>query len=374
MPDTPRVPFAIIGLGGIAQSQHLPNVARIPQIDLQLACDLQPDRLVQVADKYGIPRRVTDDRAVFADPAIQAVIIATREDMQVPLTIAALEAGKHVYVEKPLGRTPAQCERVVQAQRRSGKHVALGFNRRFAPAYLKAKELLARDGGPQNIHYRIADSYCKTWGANYPPGERILHEVCHIFDILRWFTGSEVSWMHCVRGRDDDEICLLRFRSGTIASVTSSGYATQDMPKESLEVISGYGGISVVDFVELRVFGQRESQNVCTFAGHTHPDHESSHRDAYAQLGAPALYALRRSAWEIEAGIIPPPATGRLRLPVTNYTVDKGWIPAMAHFAQSIAAGTTPLNATPADALAASQLGNAAIASRASNQIVPVCP
>ena len=167
-----RVPFAIIGLGGIAQSQHLPNLLRVPQIDLQVACDMQPDRLRQIADKYSIPRRASDAREVFADPTIEGVIVATRDDFQAPLTIAALEAGKHVYVEKPLATTPEQCDKVVQAQRRSGKHVAVGFNRRFAPAYCQAREVVAGNGGAHNIHYRIADSYCKTWGVGCPPGRR----------------------------------------------------------------------------------------------------------------------------------------------------------------------------------------------------------
>lgn len=375
-----RVPFAIIGVGGIAQSQHLPNLLRVPQIDLQVACDMQADRLRQVADKYSIPRRVGDAREVFADPTIEGVIVATRDDFQAPLTIAALDAGKHVYVEKPLATTPEQCDPVVQAQRRSGKHVAVGFNRRFAPAYCQAREVITGNGGAHNIHYRIADSYCRTWGAGSPPGQRILHEVCHIFDILRWFTGSEVDWIHCLRGRHDDEICLLRFASGCIASITSSGYATVDMPKEALEIISDYGGINVIDFVELRTFGQRAYQSVYSYPGHIHPDHEYIYRHMYAQLGAPALYALRRTAWEIREGLAPAEPADRAvfekhhrsHMPDSNYTGDKGWVQAMAHFAQSIAADTKPLNASPADALAAAQLGQAAITSRESNQIVPI--
>ena len=193
-----RVTFGLIGTGGIAQSQHLPNIPRAPHIRLKTICDRRADVLASVQKKYEVLSAVTDADELLADPEITAVIVATREDAQAPLTIRALEAGKHVYVEKPLADTAEKCRGVVEAQGRTGGHVAVGFNRRFAPAYRTAKEIVDADGGPKNMYYRISDNYSRGWGRGNPPrGARdprglprlrhpaLVHGLPHCVDLLR---------------------------------------------------------------------------------------------------------------------------------------------------------------------------------------------
>lgn len=367
--------FGIIGVGGIAQSQHLPNLTRAPHARLKTVCDLREDLLEQMRAKYGVPHATTSHAELLADPEIQAVVVATREDMQGPMTIEALRAGKHVYVEKPLAETAEECEAVVEAQRESGCFVAVGFNRRFAPAYRRAYELAWADGGPRNIHYRISDTYCRGWGRNCPPGIRVIHEVCHIFDIVRWLTRSDVATLYAVKSRDDDEIFTLAFASGCVASITSSGYVTTDLPKERLEVISDEGTVIVEEFVELRAFGHRGAEPVTRYAGHSHPDHEFSHKLLFEKVGAEALYGMRRTAWELAQNDDGHPDQAErdrfLRSgQMWNYMVDKGWLAAIDHFAQCVLSGQPPENATPRDALQASRLAHAAIESRESGQVI----
>jgi predicted dehydrogenase len=369
--------FGLIGVGGIAQSQHLPNLARAPHAFLKTACDLREDVLRAMREKYRVPQATTDFKELLADPEIQAVVVATREDMQAPLTIEALQAGKHVYVEKPLAETVEACEAVVEAQQASGKFVAVDFNRRFAPAYRRAFELAWGDGGPKNIHYRISDTYVRGWGRNCPPGVRVIHEVCHIFDVLRWLTRSEAASIYTVKSRDDDEIFTLTFASGCVASITSSGYATMDLPKERLEVISDQGTVIVEEFVELRAFGFPGVEPVARYAGHSHPDREYSHKHLFAKVGAEALYGMRRAAWEIstaeDADQYPDRAERRQFFQsgqMWNYMVDKGWLAAIDHFAECIVTGRKPENAEARDGLMASRLAHAAIRSRQTSEIV----
>jgi predicted dehydrogenase len=327
-------------------------------------------------EKYRIPVAVSDHRELLADPEIQAVVVATREDAQAPLAVECLRAGKHVYVEKPLAETPEACEAVVAAQRESGKLVAVDFNRRFAPAYRRASELLWGDGGPRNVHYRISDTYCRGWGRNCPPGVRVVHEVCHVFDLLRWLTRSEVASIYTVKSRDDDEILTLTFASGCVASITSSGYVTTDLPKERLEAISEQGTVIVEEFVELRAFGFPGAEPVERFAGHSHPDYEYSHKHLFAKVGAEALYGMRRTAWELAASkdASHPDRAERQRFlqhgQMWNYMVDKGWLAALDHFAECVATGATPQNATARDGLEASRLAHAAIRSRETGEVV----
>lgn len=376
--------FAIIGVGGIAQSQHLPNSMRAPHLRLKTVCDLREDVLKQMQDKYEVPNASTDYKEVLADDEIDAVIVATREDAQAKLAIEAMEAGKHVYVEKPLAETAEECRAVTEVQERTGQFLALGFNRRFAPSYRKAKELVQADGGAKNIHYRIADDYVNGWGKGRPGGLRLIHEVCHVFDILRWLTESEVKSIYCIQSRWDDDLVTLQFASGAIAVITSSGYATCDMPKERLEVISNFGAVTVEEFVELRTFGYPDAESVYRFAGHSHPDREYTHRNLYASVGAEALLGVRRQYLEAQWARDDTASADALaqaenayyekhhkqNVPMINYMVDKGWVAALDHFAECVATGKTPQNARAADAYQASLLSHAAIESRDTGKIV----
>jgi len=285
-----------------------------------------------------------------------------------------------VKVDEDICIGASACEAVVQAQEETGKFVAVDFNRRFAPAYLRAKELAWAAGGPYTIYYRISDPYVHGWGRKFPPGVRVIHEVCHVFDLLRWLTEDDVATIYTAKARDDDEVYVLRFTSGRVATILNSGYATRDLPKEYLEFITEAGGVSVQEFVELRAFGYPGVAPVERFAGHSHPDHEYTHRPLFEKVGAEALFALRRSAWDILQEEGTGSLTGRpdasereefLRSgQMWNYMVDKGWLSAIDHFAECVATGNTPGNAGARDGLQASILSHAAIRSRESGDVV----
>jgi predicted dehydrogenase len=373
--------FGIVGAGGIAQSQHLPNLTRAPHARLKTVCDLDAEKLKAAQEKYDIPEATTDHAELLADEEIQAVVVATREDRQAPLSVEALRAGKHVYVEKPVGGTPEEVEQVVDAQAETGRFVAVGFNRRFAPAYRKAHEVIGAHGGAHNIHYRISDEYW-DWGRNYAPGVRLVHEICHVFDVIRWLTGSDAESVYCIASRPDDEAIALRMRSGCVASIMNSGYVTMDLPKERLEAVTERGAVTVEDFAELRIYGLADCEAVYRFAGHSHPDREMTHRFLLARTGQDGLRALRRMAWELRERVRdadegdPEAAEVRRylneRAMTWNYMMDKGWLAAMDHFAECVLTGEAPKNATATDALAASRLARAAIESRETGRAVPL--
>mgnify|MGYP006288538103 CR=1 FL=1 len=378
----PKAVFGLIGTGGIARSQHLPNLTRATHARLKTICDLDESRLDNARQRYDIPHATTDHKELLADPEIQAVVVATKDDAQAPLTIEALAAGKHVYVEKPLATDAETCRKVVEAQRRAGLFVAVGFNRRFAPAYRKVKEILTAHGDARNIYYRVSDEYWR-WGAKMPPGVRVIHEICHMFDAIRWLAGSDVESVYCVNSRPDDEVIVLKLTSGCVATIMDSGYATRDMPKERLEIIAEKGGLTVEDFVEMRTFGMRDFEPIYRFAGHTHPEIEFAHKYILEKLGTEGLLALRRQAWEALDRVEHLrddeefPERDELvaftgRGPDVNYMMDKGWLHAVEHFAQCVLSGDAPQTATAEDAWKASALSNAAIKSRESGEIVKI--
>lgn len=388
--STPAVPVpgrkvtaAIVGCGGIARSQHLPNLTRAPNIRLQAVCDVNAAAAKSAQADYGVPQMTTRFDDLLQDPAIELIVVATKEDFQVPLTCQALEAGKHVYVEKPLADTPESCQRVVEAQARHGKLVQVGFNRRFAPACREARRILLKRGGATNIYFRISDEYW-NWGRANPPGVRVIHEVCHVFDLLRWLTGSEAVSVYCVSARADDEIYTLKFASGCVATIMNSGEVTCDLPKERLEIVTrDPGALIVEEYTELRTYGCKDEPALFRFAGHTHPESEFTHKLLFEKLGTEAVDAFRRMRWELrnqqEAGLLDDNDAELKKFmehsfPHVNYLVDKGWRAAVEHLADCILGRATFDGAGPRDALAASQLAAAAIRSRESGEVVRLKP
>ena len=379
-----KAKLALIGAGGLAQSQHIPNLFMIDNAELVTVCDLRRDVLDTVGDQYGIERRETDHGEVLADPDIDGVLIATREDTHAPLTLEALAHGKHVYVEKPLAETEDACAAITNAQQAAGKIVAVGMNRRMAPAYRYAKDLLWKRGGPKNMFYRIADSYSLDWGKAYGGGKRIVHEICHIFDILRFFAESEVASVYCVSARDDDELITLRFSSGTVATIMGSGYVDSGMPKEHFEAIAEIGGLTVDDFAEVRQYSlDADAPADKSFRGHSHPQHDRLHQYLLEELGDTGMRAVRRVSRRAldrleelkESGNTERAEYRQLQdfavhMPMRNYFMDKGWRAAVEDFAGAILAQRDFAGATALDGLQAARITRAAIESRTTGNVV----
>jgi len=159
----------LIGCGNFARRQHLPNLAALPSARLIAVCDADAARLLD-------------------DPFIEAVVIAVRDDLQAELTLQALEAGKQVYVEKPVAGATADFVRLIAARDRVGKSVAVGFNKRFAPAYVRLAGVLAGAGGTRMVYLRMADDAWR-WARGYPPGGLLRHDLSPpgFGGLARWF-------------------------------------------------------------------------------------------------------------------------------------------------------------------------------------------
>lgn len=374
------VTFGLIGLGGISQSQHIPNLLKAQRIQLKTVCDLKQELVEDTCGKWGIANGTTDLEQILNDPEIDAVLIATRPDSHLELTLRALDAQKHVYVEKPLAESVEECCKIVQARQRSGKIVAVGFNRRMAPSIQMAKKIALRHGGFKNIHYRLSDAFY-IWGADFEPGTRALHEVSHIFDLLRFLCESEVKSVFCASSRYDDESMILTFESGTVASIMSSGFVQYDMPKERFEGILNIGAITIEDFVEMRTYGLDDCEPRICFEGHSHPFRDQIHKYLFKE-GAEISESIRRHFnrlfWRLRSlqeNEINSPERYELeqivhhKWPMINYMMDKGWLASLEHFANVILGNEKMQMATAEDGLEATKIALAAIRSRQNHRV-----
>lgn len=370
--------IAVIGCGGLAQSQHISNLIKSKNADLYCFCDINVQTLDNLSRRFPHIPTETDYKKVLSDANVDGVVIATREDEHVPLTIEALLAGKHVYVEKPLAETSEDCEKVIDAEKKSGKRVLVGMNRRMAPAYRDAKGILTRNGGMKTSYYRIADPFSLGWGKQKDIiGKRIIIECCHIIDILRYFADSEVKTVYCYSSRSDEDTVILQFENGASATMISSGYAPRQTPKEHFEAVTDFGFVTVDDFCELHSFGIPGEVECKYYEGHSHVEHEYIQAQWLKNEGLKADIAIRKYLVEEEerrAELDRQRAENGEPKPeydyhepymyYVNYGVDKGWLSAIEHFADVILDDVPVEAATAIDAFMDAKIIEAIIKSR----------
>ncbi len=149
----PRIGVGLIGLGHIAQRAHLPAILRSPRTELVAVADVDERTLVAAAP--GGVRATTEPESVLADPAVQAVVIATPPEATTALALAALEAGKYVLAEKPLATTLAGTARIREAPG-AAERLQIGLTYRHHPAVERLRALLAEDALGRPLLFQIS--------------------------------------------------------------------------------------------------------------------------------------------------------------------------------------------------------------------------
>jgi len=140
------VRIGFIGANGRwGPSAHAPALQRLPEVELYAVCTAHADTAQAAADKYGVKRAYSDVKAMGADPQVDVALVAVRVPAHYALSKAAIEAGKHVYCEWPLGADTAEAEALAALARQKNVKTMVGLQRRASPAYLYLRELV-KDG------------------------------------------------------------------------------------------------------------------------------------------------------------------------------------------------------------------------------------
>lgn len=218
--------------------------------------------------KHGFARATTDTDSLLADPDIDVVVVTTRHDTHAPFVCAALQAGKHVFVEKPLAIDAEGLERVraCLAAQPTGKLVGIGFNRRFAPHVRKMRELLAPLREPKSFVMTVNAGELPADHWTQDPqvgGGRIIGEGCHFIDLLRFLAGHPVVDVKAtimggagdIRSREDKMALTLAFADGSFGTVHYLANGHKGFPKERLEVFCAGRILALDNFLDLRGYG-----------------------------------------------------------------------------------------------------------------------
>jgi len=239
---TPTV--GVIGAGNVATRVLLPILQRQGTRLRTIVSGGGPSGAI-AGETFGFERVSTDVDDVFTDPSIDAVFILTRHDSHAPLVMRALEAGKHVFVEKPLALTEDDVDRIEDVAGSSVLMVMVGFNRRFAPLTREVVKHVAARGGPLVVNMMVnAGSIPRShWTQDREiGGGRIAGEACHFIDLARALVGHLITHLDvtsaATRGGeliDDVVTMVLSFADGSIASIAYVANGAKSFPKERVE-------------------------------------------------------------------------------------------------------------------------------------------
>ncbi len=273
---------SFIGTGSFAQTFLLPGVARNRGARPEAICTRTGLTAADAGRRFGFARAVGTPEEVFSDPATDAVFIATRHDRHGPETLAALAAGKHVFVEKPLCLTIQELEAIRDEYLRSPEPPILmvGFNRRFSRAAVTARDFLRETGQPMVMNYSVAAGRIPLDHWTQDPaqgGGRILGEACHFVDLLQFLCGGEPVRVAATSLRRDDaavpsrdnSVLLLDFALGSVGTISYVADASKRLPKERIEASAG-GRTAVIDnFGRVDLYGPSGRRTVkCRGKGH----------------------------------------------------------------------------------------------------------
>jgi predicted dehydrogenase/threonine dehydrogenase-like Zn-dependent dehydrogenase len=253
---------ALVGAGNLARWSQLPSLRKIPNVSLHAVCSASGARGNTYARRFGASYFCTDYRQILDDPQVDVVMVLSRNQHHFPQAFEALMAGKHVFVEKPMALTEAECRELYNAVVLSGNQLTVGFNRRFAPFYKELKQSLRKRNGPAVINCRVSSpgisgSY---WMADPSIGGAIIGEAVHFVDLMYWLLESEpinVSAYSLPTGKTDpigenNLVATFRFADGSIATLNYSTIGAKRSPGERVEVFAEGVTAMVQDFKEFK--------------------------------------------------------------------------------------------------------------------------
>lgn len=246
----------VLGAGNFALSTFLPAIKKaggVAPIGIVSASGVSA---AYAARRFGFGFSASDPQTLLDDPAINIIAILTRHNLHAEFILKALNAGKHVYCEKPLAINTEQLNEISQVLKVEGKPLlALGFNRRFAPLATQLKVFIDRRHEPLFAHYRVNANRLPAEHWLVDPmvgGGRIIGEGCHFIDFLTFLVGEnpvEVTAQKLPDGgvySEDNVIITFRYPDGSLGVVSYLANGDKSFSKEYLEIFSG-GRIGVLN-------------------------------------------------------------------------------------------------------------------------------
>jgi predicted dehydrogenase/threonine dehydrogenase-like Zn-dependent dehydrogenase len=255
-PRTPHVALGVLGAGLYANATLLPALKKVDGLELVGIASASGLHAQHAAKKFGFAYAASSDDEIINDPNINTVAILTRHDSHADLVIKALQAGKHVFVEKPLALNSDQLATISEQLLVSQESLlTVGFNRRYAPLARSLSSFISPRTEPLYAHYRVNAGYIPLNHWTQDPdigGGRIIGEGCHFIDFITFLVGAAPVSVSAVvlpdggKYREDNVSITFTFPDGSVGVVDYLANGDKSFPKERVEVFCG-GQIAALD-------------------------------------------------------------------------------------------------------------------------------
>lgn len=241
-----KIRFGVIGCGSIGPT-HIGAIAQMDEAEVVAVADTNGDKAQNVARKYDVARVYASDKDLLADAAVDAVCVCLPSGMHAGCAVRALEAGKHVVIEKPMDVSLDACDRLIAAEDATGKKLAVISQHRFDAATVLVKQAI--DAGKLG-RIVLADATVKWWRtqAYYDSGDwrgtwamdgggALMNQGVHTVDLLQWLAGGVHSvFAHTLTGAherievEDTAVAALQFKNGAVGTLTATTAAWEGYP------------------------------------------------------------------------------------------------------------------------------------------------
>ena len=267
--------IALIGAGSFAKGMHLPNLKALQDdYHIQAIVTRTGHNAQNITKQFGANYASTDYRQVLDDPDVDAVLIAARHNLHATMVLQALEAGKHVFVEKPLCLKQSELDAIkafynssLNTQKTSLPILMTGFNRRFSPHMRRIKEIVINRSNPMIINYRMNAGFIPIdhWVHTEEGGGRNIGEACHIYDLFTYLTEASAINIQAQAvtpraghySRRDNFVVIITFDDGSVATLTYTALGSRDYPKEKLDVYVDGKILTMDDYRNLNIYGAK---------------------------------------------------------------------------------------------------------------------
>lgn len=280
-----KIKLAMVGVGSISES-HLKGYQNNADVEVYAFCDINPERLKYMGEKWGVSRLYTDEAEMLkALPEIDAVDVCTWNAAHAPCAIMALEAGKHVFCEKPMATTATEAEAMKAAADKAGKILMIGFVRRFGKDCDLVTDFI--NGDRLGEIYYVKASYLRRngnpggWFGNkaLSGGGPLIDLGVHVIDLARYLMGKpkpvsvygatfhklgarkniKTAKAYVSAGASENDICdcedlasaIIRFEGGATMFIDASFSLNISKPDNNVQLYGTKGGVKISDKVEL---------------------------------------------------------------------------------------------------------------------------
>lgn len=264
-----RINIVIIGAGSFAKSVHLPNLQSLSKLYIIRAIvSATGSNAKETAKQFGAAYCTTDYRDVLTDDDVDMVMICTRHNLHTRMAVEAAKAGKAVFLEKPMALNQEELDGLVKVLQETKVPFTVGFNRRFSPAAMRAKELIKERQNPIIVNYRVNAGYIPPdhWVHSEEGGGRIIGEACHMFDLFNFFTESEVESVdvsaispktdHILP--NDNFVATLKYTDGSVCTLIYTALGASEIGKEYIEIYCDNKTMTIDDFKEFKIYGAKQ--------------------------------------------------------------------------------------------------------------------